>query len=150
MMPLHRFVSRNWVPDLSAGHQRSQWGKLFFCRWCNRSVPTPWSHHFVWPCHIIIISKHKMDPMFPKPATVWLYLHWEGICASITTSSGVWLWMTLKMIDQPLVKLKHIKETAGNTIFHLVVNWVQRQLQLLALVESPIIHQWSESNRKNT
>lgn len=58
--------------------------------------------------------------------------------------------MTLKMIDQPLVEVKHIKETARITTFHLVLNWVQHQRQLLALVIAPIIHRWLQPNRKNT
>ena len=54
------------------------------------------------------------------------------------------------MIDRPLVEVKRIKETARKSIFHSVLNWVQHQRLLLALVGAPIIHQWSEPNRKNT
>lgn len=56
----------------------------------------------------------------------------------------------LKMIDRPLVEVKRIKETARKSIFHSVLNWVQHQRLLLALVNTPIIHQRSEPNRKNT
>lgn len=33
-----RSVSRNRVPDLSAGHQRSHRGKIFLCHWYHRSA----------------------------------------------------------------------------------------------------------------
>lgn len=88
-----------------------------------------------------------MGLIFPRWTTAGRKLQRLALVLPLTVSE----WDdTYLMIDQRHVEGNTVKETVRISIFHLVLNWVKHQRQLLALVKPPIIHPWSELNRENT
>lgn len=85
-----RSVSRNGVPDFSAGHQRNHWGKIFLCHWYHGSVPIHQRLSAIYP-NMSLTDQcfHKFKRYFISSSWSWLKSQSVTICK-----------LTFKTIDE--------------------------------------------------